>query len=1350
MVTIMGHKSVSDDLSPADIRRIRESLSLTQVEAGELLGGGPRAFTKYEAGTIKPTASVANLLRLLESNPQALKTLSGPHAVPIDGDPVRPLEVTAQHIAAVGPRRLAILTERLLAAEALAAGLPMDGIHVAAELTVGDGGEDARITWANGPDRTRFLPRRLTQFQLKATKITPAAAAAEVRDANGIKPMVGEVLSAGGAYVMVVSRTSVKQKMTKHEAGIRDAVRQAGLVIEDDQIAVRDAGQIALWVNAHPSVAAWLLERTQPGLAGPFRDWCHWAGRHEHERSPWIADARLPTFQQELRQLITPIRGVARVVGESGVGKSRLTLHALGPDDHEEVSRIPLWGLVLYAVESEAGAPVIKNTVQILVDAGVRAVVVVDRCDADTHQDLAGMVRRLGSRLSLVTIDHELPSPGKPPPGILVLSKADDPVIQGIIRSVAGDYHADEQQRLARFAKGYPQAAILIAESWSKEESLAAATDDAMLDRVLFGRRPYDKDKLLKAGMLLSTFGLVGIKAPYDDIAEIANLPGVPAEADLRAAFDDLERRRVAQPRGRLLSLQPLPISLPLAARQWRQWDQKTWERVLIENPNAGLRERAARQLAMLNREDISRVVAQAVCRRRGPFDSLEALTQPPAGKVLTSLAEIDVEAVANLFESVLGELTTEELQKITGDARRHLVRALETIAFHAETFEQGARLLMVLAAAENESWSNNATGQFNALFHVIAGTTQASAETRLRFLDDALTTNDARLLAIAVGGALAGAETGSVIRTGSPGQYGSRPALPSWKPKYWNEVWDYIAECLRRLAKIATRVDAAGRQAKIGIGQDFRSLVSKGCVDLVEEIVTTVTAGLGGYWPEARSSLGDVLVYDRKGLDADVEARVRTLIARLTPTDIAGRVRSLVTEMPWDYPEDEKLDHHEREVRQVAAIEALVTELLSRPEELSGFLAPLSRGSHRMTFQFGQALATQAAAPLDWEEGILGAYAAAPVGERNFGLLAGFVSGLAPRFPEKVEAFKAEAATSPIFAAALPLICFRLGIAERDVVLVCTAVEGGHLAAHLLQQWVFGGVLAKLPPSAVSPMFDMLLARDGEAYAVALDLLGMYVHGQSDRLDELRPQLLLAANNLRLLMEQRRSQTDEHHFKELIDWLLAKGRDDQDACTLALTLTKKIIALDESRSTEIAKSLLPRLLKNFPEIVWPILGEAIVSDRANGWRLEHALGDSFSFHVKQPAILHLPLNLLMAWCHAHPNEAPAFVAAILPVLTSRDPEDAARTLHPTVKRLLDEFGDRPDVLSALTRNMYTFGWSGSRTTYFALYDEPLRLLETHPVAQVRRWASKSRNQLQRDIAETRTEEEERDADWGL
>src|SRR5581483_6337828 len=98
MVGIMGRKTKSSDLAPEDIRRIRASLGLSQVEAGELLGGGPRAFTKYESGTIRPAASVTNILRLLEHNPAALAFLTGRKPTPVSKDETRPLEVTGQHV----------------------------------------------------------------------------------------------------------------------------------------------------------------------------------------------------------------------------------------------------------------------------------------------------------------------------------------------------------------------------------------------------------------------------------------------------------------------------------------------------------------------------------------------------------------------------------------------------------------------------------------------------------------------------------------------------------------------------------------------------------------------------------------------------------------------------------------------------------------------------------------------------------------------------------------------------------------------------------------------------------------------------------------------------------------------------------------------------------------------------------------------------------------------------------------------------------------------------------------------------------------------------------------------------
>jgi HTH-type transcriptional regulator/antitoxin MqsA len=60
---------------PEEIRRIRQRLKLSQRRAGEILGGGQRAFQKYESGEVAVSRPMANLLRLLERDPTRLKEL---------------------------------------------------------------------------------------------------------------------------------------------------------------------------------------------------------------------------------------------------------------------------------------------------------------------------------------------------------------------------------------------------------------------------------------------------------------------------------------------------------------------------------------------------------------------------------------------------------------------------------------------------------------------------------------------------------------------------------------------------------------------------------------------------------------------------------------------------------------------------------------------------------------------------------------------------------------------------------------------------------------------------------------------------------------------------------------------------------------------------------------------------------------------------------------------------------------------------------------------------------------------------------------------------------------------------
>ena len=1343
-------KKNKSTIAPGEIRAIRERLGITQVEAGELLGGGPRAFTKYEAGSVKPAASVINLLRLLEADPSNLATLQGRRSRPMTAtmEP-RPFEVTGEHIAALTERTFPLLLRRLLSAEAQAHGLPTDGIHVASSIFHPDGGEDGRITWEGDPDRTPFLPCRFNQFQLKAGKIQPMEAGQEVLSARGpVKEMVRSALEAKGHYIMLCSHPYVRKGIEDRETRIREALRGAGLSIDDVQVRFRDADQIAAWANHHPAVATWLKEQTQPGAIGPFRSWAHWAGRAEHDGSPWVEDERLPVLRARLHEGLTKPRDVVRAVGLSGIGKSRLVLEALGPA--AETGSF-LHDLVLYADESEVGSPALNAAVQSLADMRARAVVVVDRCPPESHRMLADMVSRVSRRLSLITIDNEMP-PGTADGTTFKVGEAPLSVVESVISRVAPGLPSEDQRRLVHFSKGFPGIAIRVARTWTESKPVAHATEDHFVNAFVRGRRPEEPEMLDKSAKLLAAFGLVDLKqAAESELREIAAHGRNLTPADLRVSIRRLVDRGVAQRRGRFVILQPRPIAMRLAERQWSEWNRCEWNQVLAGDISANLKTLAARQLTWLNTTGISKEVLAHVCRPSGPFDEFEGIARTAHAEVLSALAEIDSGIVVDQLGRSLADV--EDLSEVSGDMRRHLVWALEKIAFHPETFADGARLLLCLAVAENEQGiANNATGQFKALFRVVLGATAADSTARLSVLDEAIDTDDPSQRAIVVEALIDGAETHGSSRLVGAETHGSRPALESWCPSTAEEATDYINGCVSRLVEMAIQDDEAGIAARTGLGRHLRSLIRSGLIGTVETVIGRV-GGMSGQWTEALESLGHFLEYDASKMDGKIGDRVRALIADLQPKELESRVQYLVTDMPWDFPCGEKLDFDTRDQRKAEAVDTLAAEIVEHVEVLKDVVPRLSRGRQRMAFAFGKAIASEgpAGAPSDWLGRFIQAVVEIPEEERNFDLLSGYIAGIAEIHPELVNDFKRRAVRSPELAPALPLICWRVGITPSDIGLIIGAFQEDLVPAWRLMQWTSGGVLAKVPAQAVAPLFDTMLDHSAEAFAVGVELMGMYAHGAPGALEGLRPQVRKAAENVARWGRSSGGAMYDHHFDQILTWILKKGRQDPDARAIALCLARAIANFTDWRDVQVIKPIVPLLLSGFPEIVLPLVGQAIVSERTQAWFLEDVLGDRFSSDLEQnPLILSLPEDVLFAWCHAYPDRVPAFAAAIVPVLTTHRVDTLDRSLHPVTVRLLDEFGDREDVLEAFDRNVHTFGWIGSITAYFALYEEPLSTLCDHRRHQVRRWASAMHRNLRAQIESARIEDEERDAQWEI
>lgn len=88
----------------ARVKAVRKKLRLTQEEAGRIIGGGRRAFQKYESGTTPPSDAAVGLLEILDRHPEEVETLKSirPQTSATD----RFVEASSQVQNAAGAKRI--------------------------------------------------------------------------------------------------------------------------------------------------------------------------------------------------------------------------------------------------------------------------------------------------------------------------------------------------------------------------------------------------------------------------------------------------------------------------------------------------------------------------------------------------------------------------------------------------------------------------------------------------------------------------------------------------------------------------------------------------------------------------------------------------------------------------------------------------------------------------------------------------------------------------------------------------------------------------------------------------------------------------------------------------------------------------------------------------------------------------------------------------------------------------------------------------------------------------------------------------------------------------------------------
>lgn len=1253
-------------------------------------------------------------------------------------------------------------------------GIPQSDAQVPLNIKVRDGGIDGRVRWEGEPDPVQLdgLSSRDTAFQSKATPMGPIACKNELLNPDGdrLKTKVGEALGEGACYVLVNSEQLNPDQIDKRVEKMREAVRESEdeIDLESATFEVLDATKIVNWARKYPSAITLIRDLTALPSPTGFVRWKVWTT--EGANKPGFTAKLVVTDDVDrniewIRSRLSEGGTVSRLVGLSGLGKTRMALEALRmPEDTEAApEQAALNRLTLYVEPKNIGIPRLVRTVRKLVQTGRQAIVVVDDCKFQLHDKLGAIVNREGSNIRLLTLHHETEKGKGLGERRKITPESQKPVVQKMLADSpeANDLSEADADRIEQFAQGFPLAAEKLLEVWS-EGGIGGdtLTNPELVRKMLFGseEKP-EKRHLIRCCALFAFFGVKDeVKHQLTFIAE--EIAGVSRNR-LHRLCNELERRGIMQQQGRYMHVRPLPLALRLAAEWWETVPRDQAQNLVENAGQAGLVDSLCKHLERLDEVENAREIAGALCEEGNSFTRAGVLRTSVGGRIFRALSVLNPPAAANALEHAFGEKTTEELLEVE-DGRRQLVRALEHLAFQKETFHSAARMLLYFAAAENERWSNNATGRFQQLFHIYLSGTQTPAIERVSILEEGLRSEDPERRKMAIEGLDSALKTRHFMRSVGEERkgMGGGSGPEDWTPDQNEEVFEYWRACLELLGEKATEEGQEGELVREKLGEKAGILLTiLGVSNEAEQAVRDVANHVDGAWLEGLEAVEKALETDPDQMPEGLKNRLQQLRQDLLPTDLGERLRYVVTSPPQSVrfrrtEEDEYTDLGRKRARDLARE---LTE--TGPPDWKEVTEVLCVGRQQYAREFGSEVAKMPDDPSPVVDAALDVLSNLSEDQgRHWGLIAGVLAESSSEWRNEVldSIFHSDELRSGYWR-----ILQSIGVETEDLDRLADAVEEGLIEERELAELRFA--FSRVQPEHLAEFAKRVLKADDQYGPAILEIIQTYEHrreGQREALQDIQREVAL--ENLSASALKQQSWQRSYTWRETLVPLL-RDREDEE---LARAVTEQIIELAESASP--ASSIGPELeevvevlFDEYLAEVWPMFGEAMLSGSMKSMTVmeivaKNPLVSSSEVGPGGPLFRCIDEEFLIEWCEENTPEAPALLGQTGPIFRAKSESESesrpgmweepkVAEWYPFALRLIDEFGDLDEVRSSISSNMFGFGSSGSRIPY---YERRITLLEElleHDILEVRQWASEEISRYESTIERERQEEQERD-----
>lgn len=711
--------------------------------------------------------------------------------------------------------------------------------------------------------------------------------------------------------------------------------------------------------------------------------------------------------------------------------------------------------------------------------------------------------------------------------------------------------------------------------------------------------------------------------------------------------------------------------------------------------------------------------------------------------RLFLALTKANPKAALECLQKTVGTWSKEELLQFT-TGRREVVWALEKIAMWKELFSNAARLLLRLGEAENETYSNNASGVFADLFSPAYGkvaTTEASPQERFPILRETLEapSKEKRMLALrACDRAL---ESQYFVRTIGAEYQGLREEPQLWMPKTYGELFDAYRQVWQLLLERLDNLSEDEQQQAVNILlQRARGL---GIIqNLTNMVIDTVNKLREKTYVDKKKVLAEVieiLRYHGKELPPPIRQRWEQLKEDFTGHDFSSLMRRYVG---MNLLED-KFDEQGNQVDQTQArIEELAKKAVANPKlfrlELDWLVTTEAENGYRFGYELGKIdkdfsfLPTLLETQRNARENVSGYF------------LGGYFRALFEKDQGRWEKQLDSLVDDGKINVWIPELTWRSGLTDQAALRILDLAEKGTITIGHFRMFTLGSVIRGLSEDVFKRWIVFLLS-SSETYAVsiALDLYHFYYIRKKSKYtlpEELTLKLLMHQLLFQKPETGKRDQMDGHNWTEI---------------------GKSFVQLYPERSLEIADKLLQHfgedgtIIGGFRSRTHAVLNEITRRYPQEVWmRLTKYLGppiDSRAFHIKEwlrgseffgkgeEGILPvIPLEKIWEWVDENVEKRAWYLASFVPNKLSREPGKVC-----LAREVLVRYGAREDVRRNLMANFSTGGWQGPASVYYQKKKQQLldfRKEESNE--NVKRWIDEFLSLLDRDIEQAKIEEE--------